>query len=171
MAIYKPNVIDFEASGLGPPSYPIEVGVVLSNGKSYCSLIYPAVDWLYWDDEAELIHGIKRQTLFEYGKPIQQVASELNSFLLDKTVYSDGWVVDNPCLIALFSKSGIEPKFHLSALEWILKEPQMLVWAKIKMEVIKDLSLKRHRASSDAMIIQETFARTHTYLTRSLENK
>ncbi len=45
-----PNIIDFEASGFGPHSYPIEIGVIRSNGDRYCSLILPADDWTFWDD-------------------------------------------------------------------------------------------------------------------------
>jgi hypothetical protein len=42
----------------------------------------------------------------------------------------------------------------------ILKEPQMAIWSQTKSEVINDLALTRHRASADALIIQETFNRT-----------
>lgn len=157
---HRPNVIDFEASGLGRDSYPIEVGVVLSNGASYCSLIEPAADWRHWDAQAEQIHGITRDKLFSYGKPIATVAGELNRFLAEQTAYSDGWVVDKPWMSLLFCKSGFEPKFYLSALEMILKEAQMDLWSQVKAQVILDLALTRHRASADALIIQETFVRT-----------
>jgi putative intracellular protease/amidase len=160
MRISRPNVLDFEASGLGTYSYPIEVGVVMSSGEKYCSLIFPASDWQYWDDQAEKVHGITRDTLFKYGKPITTVTTELNALLSEKTVYSDGWVVDKPWLTQLFYKSGSEPSFSLSALEMILKEPQMAIWSQTKSEVINDLALRRHRASADALIIQETFNRT-----------
>jgi hypothetical protein len=63
-------------------------------------------------------------------------------------------------LTQLFYKSGSEPSFSLSALEMILKEPQMAIWSQTKSEVINDLALTRHRASADALIIQETFNRT-----------
>lgn len=153
-------MIDFEASGLGTYSYPIEVGVVMSSGQKYCSLIFPASDWQFWDDQAEKLHGITRDALFKYGKPITTVTKELNALLSEKTVYSDGWVVDKPWLTQLFYKSGSEPSFYLSALEMILKEPQMTIWSQTKSEVINDLALTRHRASADALIIQETFNRT-----------
>jgi hypothetical protein len=52
------------------------------------------------------------------------------------------------------------PNFFLSPLENILKENQMEIWTQTKLQVIADLALIRHRASSDALIIQETFART-----------
>ena len=52
------------------------------------------------------------------------------------------------------------PNFFLSPLENILKENKMEIWTQTKLQVIADLALIRHRASSDALIIQETFART-----------
>lgn len=157
---YRPNVIDIEASGLGTGSYPIEVGVVLGCGSNYCSLITPASAWQHWDRQAEQVHGISRDTLFMYGKPIKVVATELNQFLADKTVYSDGWVVDKPWLSELFYQSGFQPRFFVSALEMILKEEQMEIWSPTKAKVIEDMALTRHRASADALIIQETYVRT-----------
>ena len=161
----RPNVIDFEASGFGIDSYPIEVGVVLEAGQKYCALIKPAGDWCYWDAQAEQVHGISRQTLATYGKPIAQVAAELNVFLADKTVYSDGWVVDKPWLSRLFYQCGVQPSFYLSALEMILKEAQMDIWTQTKSQVVADLALARHRASTDAVIIQETYVRTRLLVT------
>jgi hypothetical protein len=76
------------------------------------------------------------------------------------TAYSDGWVVDKPWLTVLFHAAGIEMKFHLSPLEMILSEAQMTMWADVKTQVINDSKLRRHRASNDAWIIQETYRRT-----------
>lgn len=163
----RPNIIDFEASGFGEDSYPIEVGVVLANGEKYCALIKPASRWEFWDEQAEQVHGLSREVLYEHGKPIQVVAAELNAFLAGRVVYSDGWVVDKSWLSRLSYDSGIQPSFYLSPLETILKEEQMEIWSPIKQEVIDHLALRRHRASSDALIVQETFARTKQ-LTSSL---
>lgn len=162
----RPNIVDFEASGFGEDSYPIEVGVVLSNGDKYCALIKPASQWGFWDKQAEQIHGLSRELLYEYGKPIQVVAAELNMFLAGRVVYSDGWVVDKAWLSRLSYDSGIQPSFFLSPLEMILKEEQMEIWSQIKREVIDELALQRHRASSDALIVQETFARTKQLTSR-----
>lgn len=160
MQIARPHIIDFEASGFGVDSYPIEVGVVLANGQKYCALIKPAADWRYWDVQAEQIHGLSRDSLQAFGKPIPLVAAELNAFIAGRTVYSDGWVVDKPWQSRLFYSAGLQADFHLSALEMILNEKQMALWSQTKRQVIADLALTRHRASSDALIIQETFART-----------
>jgi hypothetical protein len=163
MKSYRPNIIDIEASGFGVDSYPIEVGVVLNNGQKYCTLIRPADNWTYWDQKAEQLHGLSLDVLRAHGKPIRTVANELNAFLGNKTVYSDGWVVDKPWLSRLFYQAGLEPSFLLSSLEYILKEPQMDIWTKTNRQVIADLALMRHRASTDALVIQETYYRTLNY--------
>jgi hypothetical protein len=51
-------------------------------------------------------------------------------------------------------------RFSISPLEMILSEDQMAVWHAVKNQVISDLALTRHRASFDALIIQETWLRT-----------
>jgi hypothetical protein len=158
--IGRPFIIDIEASGFGPYSYPIEVGLALEPGTKFCSLIAPAPDWTHWDVSAEQVHRIPRDILETYGKPATQVALGLNELLGNMTVYSDGWVVDQPWLTQLFSRAGVAQQFSISPLEMILSEHQMEVWHEVKKEVIADLSLTRHRASFDALIIQETYLRT-----------
>lgn len=156
----KPSIIDVESSGLGSESYPIEVGVSLSSGNRYCSLILPAPSWISWDRTAEEIHGIPRQTLLSCGKPIGDVTRELNRLLEGQTVYTDGWVVDQRWITQLFYEAAIPQLFSVSALETILSEEQMNIWHETKNHVMQELNLKRHRASADALIIQETFIRT-----------
>jgi hypothetical protein len=163
MNILRPSIIDIEASGFGNESYPIEVGIVLNSGQKYCSLIKPADSWTHWDPKAERVHGLSVDILQACGKPVRTVASELNDFLGGTTVYSDGWVVDKPWLSRLFYQAGLEPSFSLSSLEYILKEPQMAIWTKTNRQVVTEMALIRHRASTDALIIQETYARTRQY--------
>lgn len=157
---YTPSIIDIEASGFGPESYPIEIGAVLDNGERYCSLISPADGWTYWDDEAERVHRVPRDILEEYGKPMDQVARELNEFMGGRTIYTDGWVVDHPWLNKLFYEIHATPTFSTSALEMILTEPQMEVWHDTKDQVVASMDLKRHRACYDALIIQQTYVQT-----------
>lgn len=159
-AINQPFIIDIEASGFGPDSYPIEIGLALDDDKKYCTLILPAEDWTHWDEDAEKIHRISRDILETHGRPMEEVANELNDILKDKTVYTDGWVVDKPWLSKLFYTCKVTPQFNTSALEMILNEMQMENWHETKDQVINDLELKRHRASYDAMIIQQTWMRT-----------
>lgn len=155
-----PNIIDVEASGFGPHSYPIEVGLALGDGSKFCSLILPVQDWTHWDEAAEQIHRIPRDLLEDHGRPTEVVARKLNMLLKGQTVYTDGWVVDKPWLIDLFHKSGVEPEFEISALEMILSEKQMQAWHDTKDAVLSELGEKRHRASFDAYVVQQTWLRT-----------
>ena len=45
--ISTPFIMDIEASGFGPDSYPIEVGLALGDGSRFCSLIVPAEHWTH----------------------------------------------------------------------------------------------------------------------------
>lgn len=156
----EPLIVDVEASGFGGDSYPIEIGLALQDGSKFCTLIAPAPDWTHWDDEAETVHRISRDILETYGKPMRDVANFLNDILSGKTVYTDGWVVDKPWLTRLFHAAGVEMDFTVSSLEMILSPEQMEVWHDTKDQVVEDMELKRHRASYDALIIQETYKRT-----------
>lgn len=159
-AVFRPYVIDVEASGFGSRSYPIEVGLALDPDLRYCSLIRPAPDWTHWDSAAEQVHHISRKTLADFGKPLSRVAKDLNRLLKGTTVYTDGWSVDKSWITRLFVEAGISQAFHVSPLELILTEPQMDIWQDTKKEIISTLSLNRHRASTDAFLVQETFVRT-----------
>ena len=156
----EPFIIDVEASGFGGHSYPIEVGVALSGGRRFCSLITPAPDWTYWDEDAENVHHITRDTLESCGKPAKQVARQLNQLLEGKTLYTDGWVVDKPWLTTLFHVAGESMNFSVSPLELILSEKQMEQWHEAKDLVSAESNVTRHRASNDAWIVQQTFRRT-----------
>ncbi len=156
----RPFIIDVEASGFGPDGYPIEVGLALEKGSRYCRLIVPAGNWIHWDEKAEATHGIRREILFENGIPPDQAAVELNDLLGDRTVYTDGWVVDKPWINRLFDTAGVRRLFRISPLERILSEQQMDIWHATKDSLIQTLHATRHRASTDAFIIQETYIQT-----------
>lgn len=156
----KPLIIDIEASGFGGHSYPIEVGVAFDDDTKYCTLIHPAPDWDHWDEEAEKVHRIARDILETHGKPIREVAAQLNQLLEGRTLYTDGWVVDKPWLTRLFAEAGMAMKFSVSPLEMILSEEQMARWHDTKDRLLAEVAKRRHRASFDAWVIQETYART-----------
>ncbi len=160
---FVPSIIDIEASGFGSHSYPIEVGVVLYNGKRYCSLILPHSSWQHWSVKAEKLHGISRKSLLENGKPITQVCDELNTLLRDHTLYSDAWAHDISWLQRLFEYGGKECAFRLSPIEGIASEWQLEVWDEAKKQVLESYgSAQRHRASYDALLIQQTWERTRS---------
>ncbi|WP_339723407.1 hypothetical protein [uncultured Paraglaciecola sp.] len=159
-SLHIPNIIDVEASGFGSLSYPIEVGVINQAGERFCCLIKPQVDWTHWDTRAESLHGISRQLLAEKGLAVQEVCKKLNQFLAGQVAYSDGWVVDDTWLIKLFNAAKMTMKFHVSSLEMILKEIQMPLWHSTKERLFQQMQEQRHRASSDAALIQNTFVTT-----------
>lgn len=152
-----PPIIDIEASGFGAQSYPIEIGVAGIDGKRFCRLIKPFPHWQHWDDNAEALHGISRDELCEHGSDAREVCLELNAFLDGQQAYSDGWVVDHPWLIKLYSCAGVSMSFRLSALEYVLNETQMENWHSVKVRIQQAYDEDRHRASVDAEIIQQTF--------------
>lgn len=166
MHTHLPVIIDVEASGFGATSYPIEVGFALEDGSRHCTLIQPAEGWDFWDDGAEAVHHISRETLTKYGTSPQQVADELNRQLSGKRVFTDGWVVDKPWLNKLFYTARRSMMFEVSPLELILREPQMDEWHCVKEQIVDELQLDRHRASNDALIIQETYRRTYDNMHR-----
>ena len=104
---------------------------------------------------------MSRDILETYGKPLDEVAAFLNHILAGKTVYTDGWVVDKPWLTTLFHAAGMEMDFNVSSLEMILSPEQMALWHDTKDKVLEEMDLRRHRASYDAVVIQETYKRTN----------
>jgi hypothetical protein len=166
---YVPIIIDLEASGFGAQSYPIEVGVVKQNGERFCSLICPQQDWTHWDEHAQQLHGISRQLLKKSGRSVRDVCHDLNKFLKGATVYSDGWVVDQPWLIKLFYAANLQMTFSISPLEMLLNETQMNLWHHTKESLLAKINQPRHRASHDAALIQDTFKLTNNLALQGLK--
>lgn len=159
-----PIIIDIEASGFGSHSYPIEIGVVKANGERYCALIKPEPDWVHWCESAQRIHGINRELLMVRGKNPTQVCHELNGFIQDDTAYSDAWTHDSPWLNCLFYAARVYPYFHLSPIELIATEEQLMLWDATKKQLGHQLNIQRHRASGDAFLIQQTYIETRRLL-------
>jgi hypothetical protein len=106
--------IDLEASGLGPSSFPVELGVALPERapdgvwevtlRSW--LIRPERSWLEradaWDPVAEQIHGLPLSRLQDEGLPLPQVVEEMDALLAGRTVHADtgrhgsdaGWLTE-----------------------------------------------------------------------------
>ncbi|WP_250656342.1 hypothetical protein [Alkalimarinus coralli] len=155
-----PIVIDVEASGFGRGSYPIEVGFVMPDGSTHCTLIKPEASWVHWDESSEMLHGISRDILAEHGKPVDEVALWLNQHLRGLTAYSDAWGNDLSWLGTLFEYAEVPQLFHLDALNKLLSEEQMNAWADTRNRVVSELNIRRHRASNDAKVIQRTYLAT-----------
>jgi hypothetical protein len=154
-----PTVLDVEASGFGRKSYPIEIGFVLPDGRTYCTLIRPEPDWTHWDAQAEATHRIPRALVVERGLPAAEVARTINAQLAGQTVYSDGWANDYSWLGALFDAADLSPAFKLENLRALLSEDEAGQWHTVKAQVALECGTQRHRASSDARLLQLTLGR------------
>ncbi|MDC8785401.1 3'-5' exonuclease [Roseateles koreensis] len=154
-----PAILDVEASGFGRGSYPIEVGFVDAAGELFCSLIQPEPEWQHWDPSAENLHGISREVLLKHGKPPGWVAQQLNERLQGQVVYCDAWGHDYPWLARLFDAGGCLPRFKLADLRSELSEDEQAAWQTALEQVRGECALTRHRASTDALILQRTLKR------------
>lgn len=156
-----PTILDIEASGFGRNSYPIEIGFVRPDGSPFCTLIHPQSDWQHWDEQACRLHGIQREHLLTHGKPPSQVARLLNEQLGGQTVYSDGWANDYTWLSILFDAAELTPRFKLENLQILLDEHDTVLWHVTKDLVQQENAIERHRASSDARLLQLTLQKLH----------
>lgn len=152
-------VLDIEASGFGAGSYPIEIGFVLPDASSYCTLIRPAERWVHWQPQAEATHGITRDVLAKHGKPLVDVAFQLNQTLRGMTLYTDCWSADWGWVSRLYDEAELVPRFRLEDLRLLLTIEQANRWHVVKDAVAAELALNRHRASNDARVLQLTLQR------------
>jgi hypothetical protein len=155
-------VLDIEASGFGRSSYPIEVGYALVDGRTHCTLVRPAAHWTHWDNQAEQVHHITRDTLLRLGRSAQAVAQMLNRDLAGQTVYCDGWAHDYTWLATLFDEAGLSPQFHLESVHRLLDDQGLSRLQQAQQQARLQLGLSRHRASADARALQWALAQLQT---------
>jgi len=163
-AVDAPAVLDIEASGFGQHSYPIEIGFVLPNGDTFCSLIRPEPGWTHWDLEAERIHRITQDAARKHGRDARELAQLLNDRLRGMTLYCDGWAHDYAWLNVLFEAAGLSPSFKLDNVRALLTDREAAHWGVVKAQVATEMRLQRHRASSDARVLQRTLIRLRASL-------
>lgn len=155
-SVWPPIILDVEASGFGKDGYPIEVGYVTPEGKTWCSLIQPEPEWTYWSPEAESLHHISRASIESLGKSVSFVASWLNQSLHGQTVFSDGWSNDYTWVYLLFDKADMTPSFQIKSIRELLDERQANLWNEAYQAIGLQHRGQRHRASQDARLIQLT---------------
>ncbi|RZI80847.1 MAG: hypothetical protein EOP38_21200 [Rubrivivax sp.] len=153
---FPPPVLDIEASGFGLGSYPIEVGIVMPDGRSWCSLVKPEPEWQHWDPNAAAVHHITREQLGKHGRAVLEVAEALNEWLDGQVAYTDAWAHDYTWLSRLYDAAGRTPRFRLENLRALLSEAEAARWHELKLQVASGMVLQRHRASSDARLLQST---------------
>jgi len=134
--------IDFEASGIAPDSYPIEVAVV-SSESSYSSLIMPAHYWTHWSFDAQDMHGVTQNQLREQGDTPGAVARSMNQLFSGQVLCSDS-PQDTFWLDVLFEAADLAPTFELKPLE-------VFVGRQAASDIYRLLPTSRiHRARPDA---------------------
>ena len=107
--------IDFEASGIAPDSYPIEVAVV-SSETSFSSLITPARYWTHWSFVAQDMHGLCQDQLRQRGDTPVAVAKQMNQLFAGQVLCSDS-PQDGFWLDVLYEAAELMPPFELKPLE------------------------------------------------------
>lgn len=139
--------IDFEASGIAPDSYPIEVAVV-SNESVYSSLIKPARYWTHWSFDAQDMHGLSQDHLLQEGDPPHTVAERMNQLFSGQVLCSDS-PQDGFWLDVLFEAADQIPTFELKPLE-------VFVGREAASDIYRLLPTTRHhRALHDATALME----------------
>ncbi|MFN7711941.1 MAG: adenylate/guanylate cyclase domain-containing protein [Curvibacter sp.] len=151
-----PVVLDLEAYGFGRHSYPIEVGYALPDGRVFCTFIRPEPDWTHWVDAAACLHQLPCPALLSRDRPAREVATLLNEQLCGFTVYTEGWNHDYTWLSLLFDAVDQEPRLRLGNLRAMLGEQRAERWQEVKQQVARESGCQRHRASSDARLLQLT---------------
>ena len=139
--------VDFEASGIAPDSYPIEVAVV-SSETSFSSLIRPARYWTHWSFDAQDMHGLTQDHLLQEGDPPHTVAERMNQLFSGQVLCSDS-PQDGFWLDVLYEAADLRPTFELKPL-------QVLVGREAASDIYRLLpTTRRHRALHDATALME----------------
>lgn len=147
--------VDVEASGLGPYSWPIEVGWGFHGQPPRSVLVRPVEAWSMraWEKSAEALHGIPPDRLLMEGRDPLDVALGLNAALGEATVYSDAPDYDSFWLFRLYDAAGVRPNYTLADLGDLLRpvwdgEPDDLVAQAAK------TAPHTHRAAHDVRHLQ-----------------
>ena len=117
--------LDFEASSLGPQSYPIEVGWAILDLADMLApaittqayLIRPEPDWTDWSTQSAAIHNIPRERLHRDGRPATEVATLMNQALAGDVLHVDGHRFDIFWCDRLFVAAGQAEAFQLARIE------------------------------------------------------
>lgn len=155
------HFIDFEASGIAPDSYPIEVAVVYPNGE-YQALIKPADYWNHWSYDAQDMHGLSRELLVNEGQPPLAVAQEMNRLFDGKKLCSDN-PADCFWLDVLYEAAEIEPTFEVHPLEsFVGRDAAGEIYGRIPIKKAQR-ALQDAQALSNAVVPAVHWACVHKY--------
>ncbi len=143
--------LDFEASGLGAQSWPVEVGWVDVAGSQDSCLIRPHHSWSMaaWDPAAEKLHGLDIDTLNAEGEPVEEVCRRLNDRIGAASVYSDAPDWDGFWLYQLYQAARVKPSFELSNFGRLVR-PLAAGREELLFARADEIAPRTHRAIPDA---------------------
>ena len=153
----NPVFIDFESSGLGEDSWPIEVGVAWldENGKVIVDskLIKPKPEWSEsaWSEKSADVHGISRTDL-EDAEPAEDVALWLAQAVGNRPLISDAPQFDGAWLRRLAAhKMSCEVHELQKALLWAFASDGKLRPGRLAAaNKFRSKQKPKHRAGEDA---------------------
>ncbi|MBA1146684.1 hypothetical protein H0Z60_06390 [Ectothiorhodospiraceae bacterium WFHF3C12] len=156
-----PRFLDFEATGLHPDSYPIEVAWSDAAGEVESCLIRPEEDWLDlpWDANAEAMHGISHERVMHEGQPAAEVCARLDDALRGCVVYCDAVTYDRMWLATLFEVVDRSPAFELRDVEDVIQPTDRrevsLLWREHlrSAALLENRGLRLHRAADDVRLL------------------
>jgi len=106
--------IDFEASGLHPDSYPIEIGICGPDFE-FEALIKPARYWEHWSHDAQDMHGISREMIESKGVAPERICQALNERFAGQVLWSDSHH-DTLWMDILFEAAGMQQAFEVKSI-------------------------------------------------------
>lgn len=154
--------IDFEASGLGARSWPIEVGWAFEDASGESMLISPSPDWSmhYWDPKAERLHGVTLKMLSDLGVSAAIACDRIDAALDRREVYSDAPDWDGFWMMRLYEAAGRKCDIRLRDFAGAMPalSPQE---KEALLQKADRLAPRRHRAAEDALHLQTTWRIAH----------
>lgn len=150
------TTIDFEASGLGRLTYPIEIGISRWHGpghvaRTWHSLIAIDPSWAakgLWNDASQAIHGIDRRELADAPSAIDAMKTA-NAFApLGTLAFCDGGGHDSYWLQRMADAAGLAPTFLLGS--WAHVADAMHEDQRERLMNHRDEGETAHRAGPDA---------------------
>ncbi|HNR75822.1 MAG TPA: hypothetical protein PKM48_01740 [Parvularculaceae bacterium] len=150
--------IDFEASGLGARSWPIEVGWAFEDGAGESFLVSPAPEWSLddWDPRAEKLHGVSLKMLSDLGVSAETACDRVSAALAGCAVYSDAPDWDSFWMMRLFDAAARKSAIRIRDFSTLMaplapeKKAQLLSQADRQ-------APRRHRAGEDALHLVAVF--------------
>lgn len=164
------NSLDIEASDLY--GYPIQVGIIKENGEKFLEYVLPHEKWindLPWSYNAQCMHGIHPDVIFNKGLNIIDLANKLNDFLKEDEVFVDS-NFDIIWMNMIFEYAEINKTFKIIYLPDKFGKKIFNNWECVFLLKQQETGLKIHDALNDAILNQMTFTEIrNTYFKKEVK--